>query len=64
MSLLIRLAISAALLGLLLLMAPYLEAQEDIKFNQTGLSAVDPSDAPPLILPFAGPPGPDPWPQK
>jgi hypothetical protein len=58
------LAISAALLGLLFLMAPYLEAQEDIQFNQAGLSAVDPSDAPPFISPFADPHGPDTWPHE
>ncbi|MDX1522177.1 MAG: hypothetical protein R3264_11155, partial [Anaerolineae bacterium] len=62
---LIRLVISAGLLLLILLTAPYLNAQEEVVRNHAGFPAIDPPDAfpdePPFILPFAEPPGPSTW---
>jgi len=60
MHLIFRLIISACLLIILLLMAPYLNAQTDV--NHAGFPAVLPPEyppsEPPFILPFAEPPGP------
>lgn len=62
---LLRLALSAGLLTLLMLTAPYLNAQNAGQYNHVGFRAVDPPDQPPdppsFILPFAAPPGPDTW---
>jgi len=64
-SLLIRLAISAGLLFLLMLIAPHLNAQDGVTLNHAGIRAVDPPAEPPaeppFILPFAGNPGPSTW---
>jgi murein DD-endopeptidase MepM/ murein hydrolase activator NlpD len=63
--LLLRLSLSAGLLLLLLLTAPYLNAQDNIRLNHAGFPVVDPPDEPtsppPFSLPFASPPGPDTW---
>lgn len=60
----LRLAVSAGLLLLLFVTAPYLNAQ-DITRNHAGMPAMEPpdlpSDSPPFRLPFAEPPGPDTW---
>ncbi|MBN1991912.1 MAG: hypothetical protein JW953_04365 [Anaerolineae bacterium] len=59
--LIIRLAVSLGLLLLLLLTAPYLNADDGVILNHAGFPVVDPpdesSDPPPFILPFANPPG-------
>ncbi len=65
-SLLIRLLVSAGILTLLLLTAPYLSAQVDeTVLNHAGIPAVEPPDempkSPPFRLPFAEPPGPETW---
>lgn len=64
-TLLLRLAISAGLLLLLLMTAPYLNAQESPPLNHAGFPVVEPPaeppDPPPFILPFTGQPGPDTW---
>jgi murein DD-endopeptidase MepM/ murein hydrolase activator NlpD len=63
--LIIRLLISGAILALILLMAPYLNAQEGANLNHAGFPAVEPPaeppNPPPFSLPFAAPPGPDTW---
>jgi murein DD-endopeptidase MepM/ murein hydrolase activator NlpD len=60
-----RVLLSAGLLLLLLLTAPYLNAQENVQLNHAGFPVVDPPDEPPnpppFSLPFASPPGPDTW---
>jgi murein DD-endopeptidase MepM/ murein hydrolase activator NlpD len=60
-----RLALFAGLLALLLLTAPYLNAQDGVQLNHAGFPVVEPPDQPPdpppFILPFAAPPGPDTW---
>ena len=65
MHLIFRLIISACLLVILLLMAPYLNAQTETPVNHAGIPAVDPPEdtpaEPPFILPFAEPPGPSTW---
>lgn len=48
--LLIRLAISAALLLLILLTAPYLNAQEEQPLTRAGLSTVEPVEPTPPLL--------------
>ena len=53
-TLLIRLAISAALLLLILLTAPYLNAQEEQPLIRAGLSTVEPAE-PVLPLLFSTP---------
>jgi murein DD-endopeptidase MepM/ murein hydrolase activator NlpD len=63
---LLRLIVTAAILILILLTAPYLNAQEtDVVLNHAGIPAVEPAaempDTPPFSLPFAAPPGPDTW---
>lgn len=64
-TLLIRLIISAIFLLLVLLTAPYLNAQDDVILNHAGIPAVEPPDdppaEPPFILPFKAPPGPSTW---
>ncbi len=64
-TLLFRLALSAGLLLLLLLTAPYLNAQDDALLNHAGFPVFFPPDEPPnpppFILPFASSPGPDTW---
>ena len=64
--LLFRLALSAGLLLLVLLTAPYLQAQEGTpQRNHAGFPVVEPPaeilETPPFILPFVAPPGPDTW---
>ena len=62
---LIRIVLSACLLVILLLMAPYLNAQDDVLLNHAGNPALPPPETypnqPPFILPFSGPPGPSTW---
>lgn len=65
-ALLFRVTISVIFLILILLTAPYLNAQEDeVGLNHAGIPAVEPPDempdTPPFSLPFAAPPGPDTW---
>ncbi len=64
-ALLLRLVLSAGLLPLLFLAAPYLNAQNGGNFNHAGFPAVDPPaeppDPPPFILPLPAPPGPGTW---
>ena len=65
-SLFFRLAISFGLLILILLTAPFLNAQEgDVQLNHAGFPVADPPDEmpeqPPFGLPFAQPPGPATW---
>lgn len=64
-SLLFKLVLSAGLLLLLFLTAPYLNAQDDVILNHAGIPAVEPPNEPPnpppFILPFASPPGPATW---
>jgi len=63
---LLRLGLVAGLLaGVMLLVAPRLEAQDGGRLNHAGFPAInppaEPPEPPPFILPFAGPPGPDTW---
>ncbi len=64
-TLLIRLAVSAGLLFLVLWTAPYLNAQNEEVLNHAGFPAIEPPgqipSPPPFILPFAKSPGPDTW---
>ncbi len=59
------LALSAGLLTLLLLTAPYLNAQDGDRYNHAGFRVVDPPAEPPTPSPFSLPfttfPGPDRW---
>jgi murein DD-endopeptidase MepM/ murein hydrolase activator NlpD len=63
--LVIRLLLSATILALVLVTAPYLNAQTGTTLNHAGFPAIDPPaelpNPPPFILPFAAPPGPDTW---
>lgn len=64
--LLLRLAITAGLLFLVLWMAPYLNAQnDDTQLNHAGFPVVEPPDeipaTPPFSIPFATLPSPDTW---
>jgi murein DD-endopeptidase MepM/ murein hydrolase activator NlpD len=65
-SFIIRLTISAGLLLLILLTAPYLNAQgENVTLNHADIPAIEPPatppDTPPFGLPFAASPGPNTW---